>query len=54
MKQESINKTKQALIKIKEAIELLELVKNENDDIDACKENLGFTYAEIEYQLNIQ
>ena len=52
MKSKTINATKQALKKIQEAIDLLEEVKGDNEQIDETAESLGFAIADLEFEIN--
>lgn len=52
MKQQTINTVKQAMIKLQEAINLLEKVKGENEEIDEAADGIGFAYADLEYEVN--
>lgn len=52
MKSKTITAAKQAMALIQEAIDLLENVKGDNEQIDETAEALGFAIADLEYELN--
>lgn len=52
MKNKTTNAVKQAIIKIQEAIEILENVKNDNEQVDETKDALGYAIADLEQELN--
>jgi hypothetical protein len=52
MRQKTENVVKLAMIKIQEAIDLLETVKGDNDEVDEVCNDLGFKYADLEYEIN--
>lgn len=52
MKNSTRKTVKQAMNKIQEAIDLLEKVKGENENVDDTAENIGFAYADLEYEVN--
>lgn len=52
MKNTTRKVVKEAQQKIQEAIDLLETIAGENEDIDNACESLGFAIADIEYELN--
>lgn len=52
MKHETENAVKLAMIKIKEAIDLLEKVKGDNDEVDEVCDKLGYKIADLEFELN--
>lgn len=52
MKSTTENAAKQAMIKIQEAINLLEKVKGDNEEIDEVSEQLGYKIADLEYEVN--
>jgi prefoldin subunit 5 len=52
MKQSSYNTIKLAMTKIQEAIDLLEKVKGENENIDEAADSVGFAFADLEYEVN--
>jgi predicted RNase H-like HicB family nuclease len=52
MKEKTRKTVKKAMQKIQEAIDLLEQVNGENEEIDTAYDNLGFAMADLEYELN--
>ena len=50
----SVTKTacKKAMGLIQEAIDILEKVKGDNEEVDATADNLGFAFADLEYEVN--
>ena len=52
MKHKTENAVKLAMIKIQEAIELLEKVKGDNDEVDEVRDELGYKIADLEFILN--
>jgi hypothetical protein len=52
MEKETENAVKLAMIKIQEAIDLLEKVKGENDEVDEVCDDLGCRYADLECEIN--
>lgn len=52
MKNQSINIVKQAMLKVQEAIDLLDQINGENENIDEGKYSLGFAYADLEHEVN--
>ena len=52
MKHETENAVKLAMIKIQEAIDLLENVKGDNDEVDEVCDELGYKIADLEFELN--
>ena len=52
MKHETENAVKLAMIKIQEAIDLLENVKGDNDEVDEVYDELGYQIANLEFELN--
>jgi hypothetical protein len=52
MKQETGKTVKLAVIKIKEAINLLETIKYDNDEVDEVCEQLSYKIADLEFELN--
>ena len=52
MKNETLNTCKKAMILLQSAIELLEKVQGENEDIDSVCDNLGFAFADLEFEIN--
>lgn len=47
MKQPEINKAKQALIKMQQAIDLLESIKEIPIEIQEVADNVGYAYADL-------
>lgn len=43
---------KQAMNKIQEAIDLLNTVKGENENIDEAADSIGYAFADLEYEVN--
>ena len=52
MKNTTKNAVKQAMIKLKEAIDILEKVKGDNEQIDESADSIGFAVADLEYEIN--
>lgn len=52
MKNTTINVVKEAMNKLQEAIDLLETVKGENEEIDEAADSIGFAYADLEFEIN--
>ena len=52
MKNTTRKVVKEAKQEIQEAMDLLETIDGENDEIDNVCENLGFAIADIDYELN--
>jgi len=52
MKQETINAVKKAMILLNEAIDVLERVKGDNDEVDEVTNSLGYKIADLEYEIN--
>lgn len=52
MKNTTRNVAKQAMTKIQEAIDLLESVKGDNEQIDDTADSLGFAIADLEFEVN--
>lgn len=52
MKNETRNVVKQVMVKLQEAIDLLEKVEGENEEVDTLKEDLGYSFADLEYEVN--
>lgn len=46
------NAVKKAMVKLQEAIDILEKVKGDNDEIDEVSEQLGYKIADLEYVVN--
>lgn len=52
MKNSSKKKAKKAMIKIQEAINILEKIKGEHEEFDEAADAVGFAYADLEYEIN--
>jgi hypothetical protein len=52
MKHETKKAVKLAMIKIQEAIDLLETVKGDNDEVDEVCDGLGYKIADLEFEIN--
>jgi len=52
MKNSTINAAKQAMIKLQEAMDLLEKVKGDNENIDDTAYAIGYAFADLEYEVN--
>ena len=52
MTQETQNAVKKAMVLLNEAIDVLQRVKGENNEVDEVCEDLGCRYADLEYEIN--
>lgn len=46
------NTVKYAMEKIQEVIDLFEKIEGNNQEVDAVAESLGFSFADLEYEIN--
>ena len=51
MKKSTIKTAKQAMIKLQEAIELLEKVKGDNENIDHTAHAIGFAFGDLKNEI---
>ena len=52
MKTKLENTVKKAMSNIQEAITLLESVRGQNEQVDETCDNIGFAFADLEYEVN--
>lgn len=46
------NAVKQAMVKLQEAMDILEKVKGDNEQVDDTADAIGFAFADLEYEVN--
>jgi hypothetical protein len=52
MTQDTENAVKKAIVLLNEAIDVLQRVKGENDEVDEVCDELGYKIADLEFELN--
>ena len=52
MKSTTKNAVKKAMIKLQEAIDILEKVKGDIEQVDETADAIGFAFADLEYEIN--
>ena len=52
MKNTTRNAVKKVMNKIQEAMDLLEKVKGDNENIDETADAIGYAYADLEFEVN--
>jgi len=52
MTQDTENAVKKAMVLLNEAIDVLQRVKGENDEVDEVCDELGYKIADLEFELN--
>jgi len=52
MKNTTRNAVKKVMNKLQEAMDLLEKVKGDNENIDETADAIGYAYADLEFEVN--